>query len=381
MKIFDKISKSVVIIATSIVVVLISTLTVFNLNRPVPVMGYQLSVDGEIWAVVEDYEPLEQMLYEYKSSYLESIDDNAHIKSIEFVEEIEIIEAEAIDGIYQTLDMVEERLYKNIEDPVYYTVERGDSMWAIAVNHGIGISRLIMLNPDIDPERIWPGDQVMLEPPIPRLNVMISLENTVIESVPYFTEYIRDNSLLNRQVVVIEKGVDGEKAVTYDLKTLNGYPHEAIVIDEIELVAPSKAVVRVGTRTTLTRSSSTNFGVVSGRFTSGFGYRTDPISGRRAFHNGIDIAAPAGTPVYAYANGRVITAGWVGMGGNGVVIDHGNGLRTVYYHLSRIDVSVGQSVSVGQRVGGVGTTGYSTGNHLHFGVLLHGTPVNPLNYI
>ncbi len=381
MKLFDSISKTVVIIATSVIVLIISTITVINLTATPPVMGWQLSVDDEVWGVVEDHEALEQLLNTYKVRYLEDIDDNAHIKSIDFVEEVEIIEAEAIDGIFLSLNVVEERLYKNIVDPVYYTVERGDSMWAIAVTHDIRISTLIMYNPEIEPERIWPGDQVMLEPPIPRLNVMVSMENTIIEAIPYYTEYIQDNSLFRRQNVVVTKGVDGEKAVTYDLKTLNGFPYEANVLDELELVAPTKSVVRVGTKTTLTRISNSNFGVVSGRLTSGFGYRTDPISGRRAFHSGIDIAAPAGTPVFAYTSGRVITAGWTGMGGNGVVIDHGNGLRTGYYHLSRINVSVGQTVAVGQRIGGVGTTGYSTGNHLHFSVIVNGKHVNPFNYI
>lgn len=373
--------KWIIAIATSAIVLIISTVTVLNLNRPEHLIGFQISVDDDIWGVVEDKEALDLLLHNYKIAYLENIDNNAYVKSVEFVERVEITEVNVFEEDYVSLDLIQEHLYTNIIDPTYYTVVRGDTMWQIAIDHGLSINRLVMYNPEIDPDRIWPGNKILVDPPTPRLSVIVSMENTLVESIPYFNEYIRDNTLLSTQKVVVKQGIDGKKAVTYDLKTLNGFPHQTNIIEEEELAEAVPGVIRVGTQTTLRRTSNTNFGVVSGRFTSGFGYRADPISGRRTFHNGIDIAAPAGTPVYAYANGRVVTAGWVGMGGNGVVIDHGNGLRTVYYHLSRIDVSVGQSVRVGQRIGGVGTTGYSTGNHLHFGVILHGKPVNPLNYI
>jgi murein DD-endopeptidase MepM/ murein hydrolase activator NlpD len=113
---------------------------------------------------------------------------------------------------------------------------------------------------------------------------------------------------------------------------------------------------------------------VSGTLTSGFG----PRGGR--MHTGIDIAAPAGTPVRAAAAGRVIIAGWSGGYGNLIVVDHGNGLATAYAHLSAIWAG-GGSVAQGQSIGAVGSTGNSTGNHLHFEVRVNGSPVNPLSYL
>ncbi|MDO9592893.1 MAG: peptidoglycan DD-metalloendopeptidase family protein, partial [Erysipelotrichaceae bacterium] len=206
-------------------------------------------------------------------------------------------------------------------------------------------------------------------------------QNTMIEPVEFLTEYIQDNSLYASQRVTTKNGVEGEKRVTYDITMKNGYPTAIEVLNEEVLVEPVTRVVRVGTKRTLTRTSTTNFGVVSGRFTSPFGYRKDPISGLRKFHDGIDIAAPRGTPVYAYTNGKVVTAGWGNMTGNYVVIDHGGGLRSKYYHLSSISVKVGQIVKVGEKIGGVGTTGYSTGNHLHFTITKNGVAVNPLLYL
>lgn len=116
---------------------------------------------------------------------------------------------------------------------------------------------------------------------------------------------------------------------------------------------------------------------VTGRITSGFGPRFHPILRRYKLHTGVDIAAPIGTPVYAAAEGVVVHAGWLGAYGNAVIIDHGGGVSTLYGHLSSISVSPGQTVSQGELIGGVGSTGLSTGPHLHFEKRLQGTPVNP----
>jgi murein DD-endopeptidase MepM/ murein hydrolase activator NlpD len=114
---------------------------------------------------------------------------------------------------------------------------------------------------------------------------------------------------------------------------------------------------------------------------SNFGSRTDPFLGSAAFHAGIDYRSPSGRRVVATAAGRVIAAGRAGGYGNMVEIDHGKGLTTRYAHLSRIDVSVGDTVAAGDLVGRVGSTGRSTGPHLHYETRVGGTAVNPLRYL
>ena len=124
---------------------------------------------------------------------------------------------------------------------------------------------------------------------------------------------------------------------------------------------------------------------VHGMVTSPFGYRVHPIFHSRIFHSGLDIAAPYGTPVRASNSGRVLYSGWYGGYGKVVIIDHGryNGVptSTLYGHLSSYSVSAGDYVTRGQVVANEGTTGYSTGPHVHFEVRTNGQPSNPLSYI
>jgi murein DD-endopeptidase MepM/ murein hydrolase activator NlpD len=118
-----------------------------------------------------------------------------------------------------------------------------------------------------------------------------------------------------------------------------------------------------------------------GLFTSGFGIRRDPVDGRAAFHQGLDISAPAGKAVHATADGVVVRSGLYGELGNAVVLSHGFGLTTRYGHMSRLTALPGQRVRRGDVIGYVGNTGRSTGYHLHYEVLEDGQPVNPLAYI
>ena len=117
------------------------------------------------------------------------------------------------------------------------------------------------------------------------------------------------------------------------------------------------------------------------RFTSGFGYRRDPKTGGRRMHAGVDFAGPVGTPLYATADGVVVHAGWASGYGRLVKIQHEFGIETRYAHMNRLNVSVGQRVSRGQRIGDMGASGRVTGPHLHYEVRVGAQPVNPMIYI
>jgi hypothetical protein len=116
-------------------------------------------------------------------------------------------------------------------------------------------------------------------------------------------------------------------------------------------------------------------------FTSGFGVRSDPFLGRPAMHTGLDFRAATGDPVRVTANGKVVSSGWAGGYGRMVEIDHGNGLSTRYGHLSEINVKVGDVVKIGQVIGAVGSTGRSTGPHLHYETRIDGDAVDPQKFL
>lgn len=122
--------------------------------------------------------------------------------------------------------------------------------------------------------------------------------------------------------------------------------------------------------------------VRTAEFTSGYGERSDPFNGGRARHMGIDLAGPLGTPVYATADGVIEVAGWNSGGyGNLIKIDHGKGIETRYGHLSKILVQPGEHVVRGQQIGRMGSTGRSTGSHLHYEVRIDGAAVNPIPFM
>ena len=137
---------------------------------------------------------------------------------------------------------------------------------------------------------------------------------------------------------------------------------------------------RVSSQQALARATPSIWPVV-GWFSSTFGARKDPFTGGDDFHSGLDIAADKGTKVLATADGTVETAGFNGNYGNSILIDHGYGIATRFGHLSRIAVQQGQTVKRGDIIGYVGATGRATSPHLHYEILLNGSPINPLRLL
>lgn len=169
------------------------------------------------------------------------------------------------------------------------------------------------------------------------------------------------------------------------MKEANGSTIEKNVINEVVVAEPVTEVVNRGTGSIQlsSRSASNSNGgsgvlawpLSSNKITSPYGTRS------RGFHSGIDLQAKTGTSVYASAGGKVVLASWYYGYGNCIVIDHGNGIKTRYAHLSSYKVKVGDTVSRGQLIALSGNTGNSTGPHLHFEVIVNGSTKNPVNYL
>ncbi|MFN0170027.1 MAG: M23 family metallopeptidase [Bryobacteraceae bacterium] len=185
-----------------------------------------------------------------------------------------------------------------------------------------------------------------------------------------------------------------EVSVAYGIKrTLEGpddLSAEARLIPTFKETLDDYSILRTSTYAKFDRNYLKRFGQrsmqpslwpVEGRFQGAFGHRLDPFSGEGAYHRGVDISAPHGTPVKATADGIVVHAGWMGGYGRLVVVDHGGGIETFYAHLSRMDAIEGAEVRQGDMLGRVGTTGRSTSPHLHYEVRVGHAPVNPWRYL
>jgi murein DD-endopeptidase MepM/ murein hydrolase activator NlpD len=190
-------------------------------------------------------------------------------------------------------------------------------------------------------------------------------------------ELAERNRLVSAQDQLADARATKQRTLSKVQYTKEEFLHEVAGLEQAsrELAAKIQAAQRSSAVSVGGASPSGYIWPVSGPVTSTFGWRWGRM------HEGIDIAAPTGAPIFSAAAGTVIYAGWLGGYGNLVVVDHGGGVSTAYAHMSSIASGTGQSVAQGQVIGYVGSTGHSTGPHLHFEVRINGQAVDPLRYL
>lgn len=345
------------------------------------VNAYELIVDGKSWFIFEDVKQISKVLDQFKSRMTPIVNEEVKILSAEFVQEIEIVPVRVMKSKLNIIDNLNRKLNYEIQSQDNYIVQKGDSAWAIANKLSISLEELERMNPSIQIEKLQPNDELIVSSVKHYLDVKVILQSTAEEVIHFSTNSKTDPSLSQNTKKVVTNGVDGIKEVIYVYEWKNGVEQSSRILSETILLEPITAEVTIGTKPVTVRSSGTNFGVTTGRLSSDFGWRTHPITRKRSFHDGIDIANKVGTAVNSYADGTVTKTAWTDSYGNFIIINHGGGLETYYIHLSGIDVSVGDSVSTGQLIGQMGKTGSATGSHLQFEVRLNGTPQNPWDYL
>lgn len=312
-----------------------------------------------------------------------------------------------IEGVYlassvKSAEKIVETLNEGHEITTVYKISFGDNVGVLSQKLGLTAEDFSKLNPEITDEVLAAGGEINIKIYEPYLSAVVFKTETVTEEIAYETVKTEDDTLSESASPVVKvKGEKGEKTLTYDIATRNGVEVSRTLLTETVTKEPVTEEVTVGTKkdeavtasqpetesvsTQLSDGADSTATSQSGGYIwpvggSG-GYISCPFSGAYG-HTGIDIAANLGTPVYAAADGVVVKAqtGYTGYG-KLIVIQNNDGYITYYAHLNYIGVSVGQTVHQGEFIGEVGSTGNSTGPHLHFEVRSGRTYLSPLNFI
>ncbi|MCC8041924.1 MAG: peptidoglycan DD-metalloendopeptidase family protein [Oscillospiraceae bacterium] len=338
------------------------------------VEAFKVIVDGECLGYVYDNEPIDSTLSGIKAEY--ESDEYTEIgfsKDVEYTE-IEYVEPDEITSV----DSIVEQLTGYESSPEYYEVQDGDNLWKIAKELDIDLDVLTGSYATYDGEVVELGDNIkvgtliQIESEVPYLQVECKKELTYRSSIDYETITIEDDSMLEGETVVEVEGQEGERytraVVTYvDDTAVRKKNLDSIIVEE-----PVSEIIRVGTGNGIDHNvpEFSDEGGNGEYFWPVEGGTITAYQGEGRDHKGIDISAPYGTPVYAAASGTVIDvgSGWNSGYGNAVMIQNDDGNVTMYAHLAEAATELDQTVEEGQLIGYVGSTGDSSGNHLHFEV-------------
>ncbi|QUI21292.1 peptidoglycan DD-metalloendopeptidase family protein [Vallitalea pronyensis] len=298
---------------------------------------------------------------------------------VSFAQKIQVVKQYVQQDDIKSIAVATEMITKENEKEKTYAVEQGDTLSGIASKNDMKLQDLLKMNPGVESQKyINIGQQIIVTVPEPELSVATKEKIAYTKPIPRSVTKVENKDKYKGTNTILDNGADGEMLVTAIVTKVNGYEESREVVDEKVVTEPKDKVLEVGIKPFPSKGATGNFvyPVVGGTFSSPFGYR------RGGFHHGIDLAISTGTPIRASDGGRVIFAGWKNSTyGYAVDIDHGNGVLTRYAHCSRILVKSGQSVSQYQTIAKVGSTGKSTGPHVHFEIRFNGVAANPMKYI
>ncbi|TWD99633.1 murein DD-endopeptidase MepM/ murein hydrolase activator NlpD [Neobacillus bataviensis] len=268
-------------------------------------------------------------------------------------------------------------LQKGTLEEKKYAVASGDALETIAHKHGLKVGDLIALNPGLTAGSFLKvGQELNVTELKPFIEVIVDKEVSQKEVIPFSNQVIEDSSLPKGETKEKQPGQNGSHLATYQISEQNGAAVKKEQSNEQNVVQPVNHIVIKGTKVIPSRGEgSFAWPTVGGYVSSKQGMRWGKM------HKGIDIARPSNKTIKAADNGVVVFAGWSNGYGNKIIIDHHNGFRTLYGHMSSLNVKAGQTVSKGTAIGIMGATGDATGVHLHFEVYKNGSLVNPLSYL
>lgn len=331
-------------------------------------------IDGEEIAIVKDQQAANTILEDIKSPFLEK--EESEYDDVEFKEKVEVVEVGAEFSEILSKEEALKKIAVGTDEEKIHEVQKGENTWTIARKYDLKMDDIEKANPGIEPEKLQIGQQISLIVPKPLVSVITKEYVELVEDIPFETAYEDTESLYKGDKKITVQGQEGKREIKGYVVKENGVQVDIEVVNENIVAEPKTRVIAQGTKE---RPATMATGIFSnptrGRLTSPFGMRW----GRR--HTGIDIASSRGTTIAAADAGKVSFAGWQGSYGNLVIIDHENGYQTYYAHNNKIVVKKGDRVYKGQKIAEMGSTGNSTGVHLHFEVRKNGTPINPQSFV
>ncbi len=337
--------------------------------------GFVINVNGADVVALSSEEDARGVISDLRAEYIRTvIGTTASVDEVLIKEQVDFQEKEVATTLFRTREEAARVLSRGTDKTLNYVVKRGDSLWAIAETNHLTVDDLKKANPEVQSDLIQIGQNLNLVVPDPY--VTLTSKETVVTtvSIPFSIEVTNDPNMWPWQETVTQAGKSGQKRITQVVRRDEGKEVSRVTVSEEILSHPVTKKLTRGSKQVPTMGSGQLVWPVQGTITSYFGYRWG------SFHQGVDIGAPSGTEILAADSGMVSLACWNGGYGNCVKIDHGGGLVTLYGHLSKIGVEVGDSVTKGAVIGYVGSTGVSTGPHLHFEIHVDGKAKDPLSF-
>lgn len=329
-------------------------------------------VDGKLVASVKDNKTGDLVLKELLHMY-----DNGGDWDVSFKQKVELKPVQTDTAELMDVEQAVEYFRFGGVGVRTYQVKEGDTLWDIAAAVRLPVDELIRSNPELQPDTLAVGQEIKISRTTPLVDVISTYTETRQEEVLYRVQEKVDDNLFLGERKVVRRGKSGQREVVYEITAENGVEINKVELSEKVVEEPVHQVVAKGTRKLLAfRGGNGRLAYPArGGIVSPFGTRW----GRP--HLGVDIAANHGSPVVAAEAGTVLRVGYHGGYGLRIDIDHGGGVVTRYAHLSSAAVKSGQRVERGQFIGRAGSSGNTTGPHLHFEVIVNGVHKDPSLFI
>lgn len=326
----------------------------------------------------EDLDAIEKKKSENKEPEVPELQPGeSKVVDVDFSEPVLIRKAKASASELVSVDEAIKRLKEGSLQKMDHTIQEGETVESIMKKYHLTMDQFFTLNPRLVlAPVIRAGEQIIVTEKKPFTEVLVYEATRVQREIPFKLEKQEDSTMEKGEIQTVQQGQKGLEDVTYTVRKAAGETIQKDILNQEQVKAPVTEIQKIGTKVVPSKGTgSLSWPAVGGYISSHMGTRW----GRP--HKGMDIARPSNRSILAADNGTVVFAGWDGDYGNKIIINHNNGMRTIYAHLSSISVSRGAVVQKGSKIGVMGSTGQSTGVHLHFEVYKNGVLKNPADYL